>query len=153
MKDCTEEARDLIERKSSIIVQLDDVIEYCDSEIQCTTQWQQCLSVFTQKVNPTGRGNFANKPGKKGKKVDTNIQKLKDILITHINSQYDRIESQKVHGYKLSDAPILEKQELGRMAGIKPHDVTRAFKKEPYLEKLRVISHSNEEIQKYGKRL
>jgi hypothetical protein len=153
MKDCHEESHVLLDKKLSIVIQLDDVLQYSNSAIQCTDQWPQCLAVFAQKVNPTGRSNFANKSIKTGTKVNTNVQRLKDELIQHIDGQFDRIKSQIDLGYDPNPAPIIEKQRLGQMVNIKPDAVTRAFKKEPYLEKLLTISYSNEEILKYGKRL
>ncbi|MFA5291912.1 MAG: hypothetical protein WC496_02645 [Phycisphaerae bacterium] len=153
MKDCSEEARILIDKKASIIVQLDDVIEYSNARIQCTEQWNQCLLVFAQMVNPTGRSNFANKPSRKGQKTAANIIKLKQWLIDHIRSQYDRINDQIDNGCDLKKAPILEKQELGKMVGIRPDEVTRAFDAEPELPILLNITYSNDEILRYGKRL
>ncbi|HBG25952.1 MAG: hypothetical protein A2Y10_19290 [Planctomycetes bacterium GWF2_41_51] len=153
MKDCSEEAHVLIDKKSSIIVPLDDVLEYSGARIQCTEQWNQCLSVFAQMVNPKGRSNFVNKPSKKGQKTAANIYKLKQYLIEHIKGEYERLNNQIQRKWKITPPVKLEKQKIGQIVDIRPDEVTRAFKAEPQLKALLKISYSNDEILKYGKKL
>ncbi|MEN6386027.1 MAG: hypothetical protein ABFD79_12640 [Phycisphaerales bacterium] len=153
LKECPETVIEQLQKKKSVIVALEDIFEYTDSKLLSNENWCQCLSTFAQNVNPKGRSNFSNRPSRKGQKTASNIRKLKEFIVQHIRSQYDRINHQIDSGRDPESAPILEKQQLGQMIDIRPDEVTRAFKAEPQLKTLLKISYSNDEILKFGKRL
>lgn len=152
INNCSDSELDIIRKSGSIYVSAEDVLETDGAKVAQCSKWRDCLATFAHNVNPSGRSNFSNTPGKKGQKTAANVIKLKAALIEHIHGQYDRIHSQRQRGFDVTPPPILEKQELGKMVGIRPDAVTRAFRAEPELEQLYKISLSNEDIMKYGKR-
>jgi hypothetical protein len=152
IQQCDDGELDLIRKSGSIYATAEDVIEVEGDSITKSTKWNECLATFAHAVNPSGRSNFCNKPRKKGQKTAANIQKLKNALKEHIYAEYDRIHSQRQRGFDVTPAPVLEKQELGNLIGIRPDAVTRAFQAELELDQLYKITLSNEDIMKYGKR-
>ena len=148
---CTEDLDQRLEKKKAVIVPLTDVVFASNGRLRCTDQWPDYLSAFAQLVNPKGRNNFSNKPSKKGQKTAANIKNLKKELVEHIRSQYKHIYSQMNRNIDPAPVAKLQKKQLGQAVGIRPYEVTRAFKEDPYLEQLLTISSSNDEILKYGK--
>ncbi|MGH2271891.1 hypothetical protein ACQ9LF_08835 [Anaerohalosphaeraceae bacterium U12dextr] len=149
MKDCTEEARDLIERKSSIMVSLDDVLEYSDSGMQCTSQWQQCLSVFAQKVNPTGRSNFSNKPNGKSAKRAADAAKIRKELQRWLKEQYKLITAAYKDEEEPASPPKITKTLLGAILNLKPYEVNRAFEFDSDLKKMLTATGTVDSILRY----
>ena len=147
----TEDLDQRLEKNNAVIVPLADVVFASDGRLRCTDQWPEYLSAFAQRVNPKARSNFSNKPTKKGQKTAANIKNLKKELVEHIRSQYKHIYSQMNRNIDPAPVAKLQKKQLGQAVGIRPDEVTRAFKEDPYLEQLLTISSSNDEILKYGK--
>jgi hypothetical protein len=152
MKYCSEEAHVLIDKKSSIVVPLDDVLEYSGTQIQCTQQWNQCLSVFAQKVNPTGRSNFANKPTAKNAQVSANATKIKKELNRWLREQYKLILDANDDEIKPHKLPKLTKTLLGALLDLKPFHVSRAFQFDSELEEMFMATGSVEAILQYVER-
>jgi len=148
---CAEDLGQRLDKQKAVLVLLDDVIACRAGRFQYTDQWSEYLSAFAQRVNPTSRSNFSNKPTKKGAKLAANIKNLKNELIEYIRSQYKHIYSQQNRGFDPAPVTKLQKKQLGEAVGIRPDEVTRAFDEDPYLEQLLTISSSNDEILKYGK--
>jgi len=152
MKYCSEEAHVLIEKKLSIIVPLDDVFEYSGAGIQCTGKWNQCLSVFAQKVNPTGRSNFVNKPTAKNAQVSANATKIKKELNRWLREQYKLISDAYEDEVKPRKPPKLTKTLLGALLDLKPFHVSRAFQFDSGLEEMFMATGSVEAILQYVER-
>lgn len=148
---CTEDIVQRLDKQKAVLVLMDDVITNCDGHLQCTDQWPQYLSAFAQHVNPTSRSNFSNKPSKKGQKTAANAMKLRKWLEQYIRDQYDRIHSESKQGIEPAEVPKLQKKQIGEAVGLKPDQVTRASKKEPFIKKLLMIASSNDTIREFWK--
>lgn len=153
LDECTDQDDDSLRKKKTVLMLLEDVLAPAGVGFKKTENWAEGLDRFARIVNPNGRPNFSNKPGKKGQKTAANTLKIRQFLKDHIHAEYDRIQSDNNARQDPKAAPKLTKKQIGAMVAIRPDEVTRAFKKDPLLESFLEISADNESILKFGRRL
>lgn len=117
-----------------------------------TDAWEEYLQAFAQMIKLTLPSNYRNKnPTAKRASLMAMVEKAKNALVQHIISARDGVVANMDAGNGAQIVKHLTKTELGRLAGLKPYQVTRCFNADLQVHRLYEIANDPEQLLRYGK--
>lgn len=148
----TEDLPELCERHKCVLAPLDEIIAIEGESFVATDDWQGYLDALCRHGKLKLASNYQNKnPRKKRASVLALAEKARKALVEHIRASRDGVVANIDAGRGAQLVEVLTKSELGRRAGLKPYEVTRAFQAEPQLDRLFQIANDAEQTLRFGK--
>jgi hypothetical protein len=124
-------------RRKVLLVPLSEALLITNDGFQATGAWEQYLRAFCQMVQATFPSNYLReRPRRKRAERTAKIERIKQALVDHFRAARDHAFSSAEQGDGAELLPRPSKTMLAKMAGVKPHDITRCFRDDPQLVRL-----------------
>jgi hypothetical protein len=147
-----DELEALARSRKLLLVATSEVVDAVDGSLRETPAWEEYLQAFAQMVNLTLPGNYRNKkPPARRASLMAMVEKAKNALVEHIRSARDGVVVNMDAGNGARLVKFMTKSELGRLAGLKPYQVTRCFNTDPQIRRLYEIANDPEQLLRYGR--
>ena len=147
-----QQLRDTACRQKMLLVPLSEVLVAGSDGFQATDSWEKYLRAFCQMVKATFPTNYLrDRPRRKRAERTAKIERIKGALVDHFRSARDHAFSSAQQGEGAELLPRPPKTMLAKMAGVKPHDITRCFRDDPQLVQLYEMADNLEDVMRFGR--
>ena len=135
-----------------MLIALAEVVDATPEGFAESSAWEEYLQAFCQMVGTTLPANYRNRaPLPRRASLMANVEKLKNALVEHIRSMRDCVVASIDSGDGARIVGMLNKSQIGRLAGLKPYQVTRCFDADPQLQRLYEMANDPEQVLRFGR--
>jgi len=147
-----QQLHDTARRQKMLLVPLTEVLAAGSDGFRAAESWEEYLRAFCQMVKATFPSSYLReRPRQKRAERTAKIERIKQALVDHFRSARDHAFSLAQQGEGADLLPRPTKTMLAKMAGVKPHDVTRCFRDDPQLVRLYEMADHLEDVMRFGR--